>query len=70
MSQIKAAMKALSELNIDIKVVGLVKDDHHRTKALLDHDNNESAYIKKETRLIRYGTENKKNRSRMASVIR
>jgi excinuclease ABC subunit C len=40
-TQIRAVMKALNELNIDIKVAGLVKDDHHRTKALLDSDNNE-----------------------------
>ena len=33
--QINACKKALSDINKDIKVVGLVKDDKHKTKALI-----------------------------------
>lgn len=38
-NQINAAKKALDDLNIDIKVVGLVKDEYHRTRALVDSNN-------------------------------
>jgi excinuclease ABC subunit C len=39
--QINAVKKAFDALNINIKVVGLVKDEHHRTRALVDSDGKE-----------------------------
>lgn len=37
-NQINAAKTALSDINVDIKVVGLKKDDKHSTNVLLDSD--------------------------------
>ncbi|EOA07600.1 Excinuclease ABC, C subunit [Mycoplasma yeatsii 13926] len=34
--QIKACKQVLEQLNLDIDVIGLVKDDHHKTRALID----------------------------------
>lgn len=39
--QINAVKKVFDALNINIKVVGLVKDEHHRTRALVDSDGKE-----------------------------
>lgn len=38
-AQINSATKVLNTLNIDIEVVGLVKDDYHNTRALVNRDN-------------------------------
>ena len=41
-NQMNVAKKALDELGIDeVIVMGLAKDDHHRTRALIDPDGNE-----------------------------
>ena len=38
--QIKVCKEIIDSLNLDIRVVGLVKDKHHRTNHLLDENNN------------------------------
>ena len=40
-TQIQAAKQAISELNLSIPVYGMVKDDKHRTRALIDENRNE-----------------------------
>ena len=39
-TQIKAAKEVLNSLNLNIRVVGLKKDDHHRTNMLVDENLN------------------------------
>ncbi len=39
--QVNMAKEILDSLQIKIKIVGLVKDDYHNTKALIDSDGNE-----------------------------
>ena len=41
LGQVRAAQKAMSERGITIPVFGMVKDDHHRTRALVDTDGRE-----------------------------
>lgn len=38
--QIKVCKEIIDSLNLNIRIVGLVKDDHHRTNHLLDENNN------------------------------
>jgi len=38
-NQVNAAKESLEKIGVDIKVVGLVKDDNHKTKGLLFNDN-------------------------------
>jgi excinuclease ABC subunit C len=40
-TQIHATMEALSSCNVDIPVFGMVKDDHHSTRALIDSNRHE-----------------------------
>ena len=40
-TQIRAIKKALNETNVEIPVFGMIKDDTHSTKALIDEDRNE-----------------------------
>ena len=40
-TQIRAVRKAIDKYNLDIKIFGMVKNDKHQTKALLDEDRNE-----------------------------
>jgi len=40
-TQIEAAKEIIDSLGIDIKIMGLVKDDHHNTNALMDTDGRE-----------------------------
>jgi len=40
-TQIHATMAALNECNVEIPVFGMVKDNHHSTRALVDEDKNE-----------------------------
>ena len=40
-TQIRAARKVIDKLNVDIKIFGMVKNDKHRTRALMDKDRNE-----------------------------
>lgn len=40
-TQIRAIMEALKECNVEIPVYGMVKDDKHSTRALVDEDKNE-----------------------------
>ena len=40
-TQIRAARKVIDKLNVDIKIFGMVKNDKHRTRALMDEDRNE-----------------------------
>ena len=40
-TQIKAIQNALEETKVSIPVFGMVKDDHHSTRALIDVDRNE-----------------------------
>jgi len=41
LGQVRAAQKAMAERGITIPVFGMVKDDHHRTRALVDTDGRE-----------------------------
>lgn len=45
--QIRAAKKALTDLNLDIPVAGMVKNDRHQTAGLLDWENNPVAIDKR-----------------------
>ena len=40
-TQIRAIKKAMNEVEVDIPVFGMVKDNHHSTRALVDEDKNE-----------------------------
>ena len=40
-TQIRAIKKAMNEVDVDIPVFGMVKDDKHSTRALVDEDKNE-----------------------------
>lgn len=40
-TQIRAIKKAMDEVGVEIPVFGMVKDDHHSTRALIDEDKNE-----------------------------
>lgn len=40
-TQIRAARRVIDKLNVDIKIFGMVKNDKHRTRALMDEDRNE-----------------------------
>lgn len=39
--QVNAAMKILTAMNLDIPVIGMAKDDHHRTRAVVFSDGRE-----------------------------
>ena len=52
--QVNAAMESLKELEIDIPVMGLVKDDNHRTRALLYK--NEEILLDKKSSLFKFLT--------------
>ncbi len=55
-SQIHAAKEVLEEMNLNIKVCGLVKNDKHRTNDLLDGDTLEIYNIDKTSNLFHYLT--------------
>jgi excinuclease ABC subunit C len=55
-SQIRAAREVLDELNLSIKVCGLVKNEKHRTNELLDGDTLEVYQIDKTSNLFHYLT--------------
>ena len=55
-SQIRAAKEVLEELNLNIKVCGLVKNDKHRTNDLLDGDTLEIYQIDHTSNLFHYLT--------------
>ncbi len=40
-TQIRAARRVVDRLNLDIKIFGMVKNDKHRTRALMDEDRKE-----------------------------
>ena len=40
-TQIRAARRVIDKLGVDIKIFGMVKNDKHRTRALMDEDRNE-----------------------------
>ncbi len=40
-TQIKAAKRAIEKYNLDIPILGMVKDDKHRTRALIDENRKE-----------------------------
>lgn len=48
--QVNVAKEVLNSLNLSIKVVGLVKDDHHKTSELLDGDTLEFIKLDKHSR--------------------
>ncbi len=50
-NQIKAAQEVLDTLNLPIKIIGLKKDNHHRTNALID-SNLEEIPISKDSNLF------------------
>lgn len=45
--QVKAAKEALNDVGIKINIMGLAKDDHHRTRAIINSDLEEIAISKK-----------------------
>lgn len=55
-AQIHACKESLNELNLDIKVCGLKKDDHHRTSKLVDGDSLKVIDIPKESDIFHYLT--------------
>ena len=55
-SQVNATLDTLKELNLNIKVCGLVKNDKHRTNDLLDGDTLEIISINKTSNLFHYLT--------------
>ena len=55
-TQIRAAKEILEELNLDIKVCGLVKNDKHRTNDLLDGDTLEIYDVDRTSNLFHYLT--------------
>ena len=55
-SQIHACMDTLKDLNLNIKVCGLVKNDKHRTSDLMDGDTLELYDIDKTSKLFHYLT--------------
>ena len=55
-SQIHACVETLKELNLNIKVCGLVKNDKHRTSDLMDGDTLNIYNIDKATNLFHYLT--------------
>ena len=40
-TQIRAIRKAIDKYNVDIKIFGMVKNDKHQTRALIDENRNE-----------------------------
>jgi len=56
LSQVHAAKEVLNEMNLNIKVCGLVKNDKHRTNELLDGDTLEIYDIDKTSNLFHYLT--------------
>lgn len=56
LSQVHAAKEVLEEMNLNIKVCGLVKNDKHRTNDLLDGDTEEIYPIDKTSNLFHYLT--------------
>ena len=56
LAQVHAAKEVLNELNLNIKVCGLVKNDKHRTNDLLDGDTEEIYDIDKTSNLFHYLT--------------
>ncbi len=54
--QINAALESLNELNLNIKVCGLAKDDNHKTHALIDGDTLKAYDINKTSNLFHYLT--------------
>lgn len=51
-TQIRATRKAIEKYNLDIKVFGMVKDDKHHTRALMDEERNELEISQKLMNLI------------------
>ncbi|MEE0865671.1 MAG: excinuclease ABC subunit UvrC [Clostridia bacterium] len=51
-TQIRATKKAIEKYNLDIKVFGMVKNDKHQTRALMDEDRNELKISQKLMNLI------------------
>ena len=46
-TQIRAVRKAVDKFNFDIKIFGMVKNDKHQTRALLDENRKEISNIDK-----------------------
>lgn len=55
-NQINACKEALTKLNLDIPVCGLKKDDHHRTKTLIDGSTMEEIDLTNESDVFNYLT--------------
>lgn len=51
-TQIRAVRKAVDKYGVDIKIFGMVKNDKHQTRALLDEDRNEIEISEKLFQLI------------------
>ena len=51
-TQIRATRKAIEKYNLDIKVFGMVKNDKHQTRALMDENRNELKISQKLMNLI------------------
>ena len=51
-TQIRAIRKAINKYNVDIKIFGMVKNDKHQTRALIDEDRNELVLSEKLMNLI------------------
>lgn len=53
-TQVNAAKKAAKENGIDINIFGMVKDNNHKTKGLIDIDGNEFIFTQKDRKLLNY----------------
>lgn len=50
--QVNAARETLNKLGINIPIIGLVKNDHHKTEYIFNHDN-QKIYLEKNTQLFK-----------------
>jgi len=55
-TQAKAIERALNKYNLDIPVFGMVKDDKHRTKKLIDKEGKEYSNISEDDNIIKFIT--------------
>ena len=55
-TQAKAIERALNKYNLNIPVFGMVKDDKHRTKKLIDKEGKEYSNISEDDNIIKFIT--------------
>lgn len=53
-NQIKSIRKALKEIGLSTNIVGLAKDDRHRTRSLISENNGEEVFLKYDSPVFRF----------------